>query len=466
VIRKALTGVGRHLRVWRMTLSHHKQQKDRPRPDGLAVEFLPAVLEIQETPPSPLGRKLVYLIITLFMVAITWATFGQIDIITMAQGKIIPGDYSKVIQPLEAGVVSAIHVRDGQYVTKGDVLLELDPSSPAADQGRLNNERTSAMVSACRLRALLDGKDHYTTPEGAAADIAELQQTLLRDQRAEVENKLQSAKRQIDQRRATLNVTESNIKRLEGTLPLISQRVKALKSLLEKDFVSKSDYLALEEERVNQQQELAMELFKRVEQQAALDDAIKQPESIMIEYRNAWQSELSKIETDIKSLAKEEAKASVRTSQQTLTAPIDGVVQQLSVHTIGGVVTPAQQLMIIAPREGQLEIEAWIENKDIGFVNEGQSAEIKVEAFPFTKYGVIDGELLHVSHDAIPLDKVGYVYSARVDMEQTSIDVGDKQIKLSPGMNVAVEVRTGQRRVIEYFLNPILRGFKETARER
>ncbi|MGB7932656.1 MAG: biotin/lipoyl-binding protein, partial [Gammaproteobacteria bacterium] len=148
MINRAFTGIVEHLRVWRMALSHHKQQKDRPRPDGLAVEFLPAVLEIQETPPSPLGRKLVYLIVTLFLVAITWATFGQIDIITVAQGKIIPGDYSKVIQPLEAGVVSAIHVRDGQYVTKGDVLLELDPSSSAADQGRLNNERTSAMVSA------------------------------------------------------------------------------------------------------------------------------------------------------------------------------------------------------------------------------------------------------------------------------------------------------------------------------
>ena len=466
MIRKALTGLGRHLQVWRMALRHHKQQKDRPRPDGLAVEFLPAVLEIQETPPSPLGRKIVCLIISLFLAAITWATFGQIDIITVAQGKIIPGDYSKVIQPLEAGVVTAIHVRDGQYVTKGDVLIELDASSSSADEGRLNNERTSAMVSACRLRALLDGKDRFTAPEGAAADIIELQQTLLRDQQTEVENKFQSANRQIDQRRATLNVTESNIKRLERTLPLISQRVEALKSLLEKDYVSKSDYLALEEERVNQQQELAMERFKRVEQQAALDDAIKQPESIMTEYKNAWQGELSKIETDIKSLAKEEVKAGVRTSQQTLTAPINGVVQQLSMHTIGGVVTPAQQLMVIAPREGQLEIEAWIENKDIGFVKEGQATEIKVEAFPFTKYGVIDGKLLHVSHDAVPLDKVGYVYSARVDMEQTSIDVGDKQIRLSPGMNVAVEVRTGKRSVIEYFLNPILRGFNETARER
>lgn len=247
---------------------------------------------------------------------------------------------------------------------------------------------------------------------------------------------------------------------------MISERVKALESLLEKDFVSKSDYLELEEERVNQQQELAMERYKRVEQQAALDEAIKQPDAIKTEYRNAWQSELAKFETDIKSLEKEEVKASVRTLQQTLTAPIDGVVQQLSVHTIGGVVTPAQQLMVIAPKEGQMEIEAWIENKDIGFVNAGQQAEIKVEAFPFTKYGVIDGKLLHLSHDSVPMENVGHVYAARVDMNQTTMEVGNKLITLSPGMNVSVELKTGQRRVIEYFLNPILRGFKETARER
>ncbi len=113
-----------------------------------------------------------------------------------------------------------------------------------------------------------------------------------------------------------------------------------------------------------------------------------------------------------------------------------------------------------------MEIEAWIENKDIGFVNAGQQAEIKVEAFPFTKYGVIDGKLLHLSHDAVPMENVGHVYAARVDMSQATMEVGDKQITLSPGMNVSVEVKTGQRRVIEYFLNPILRGFKETARER
>jgi hemolysin D len=357
-------------------------------------------------------------------------------------------------------------VRDGQHVKKGDVLIELDATSTTADKDRVNNERISAMVVARRLRALLNEKEHFTAPEGADPEFVKLQQQLLQDQKAEVNNKVQSARLLIEQRRAALHGTKSNIKRLEKTLPLITERAMAVKEMVDKNYVSRSQYLEIEEERINKEQELAMERHKQKENQAALDEAIVQYENIMAEFKNAWQTELAQVETNVKSLSQEETKATIRTSQQTMVAPIDGVVQQLSVHTIGGVVTPAQQLMVIAPNEGQLEVEAWVENKDIGFVNAGQTAEIKVEAFPFTKYGVIDGKLLHLSHDAVPMENVGHVYTTRVSMTRTTMEVGDKNITLSPGMNVLVEVKTGQRRVIEYFLNPILRGFKETARER
>jgi hemolysin D len=161
------------------------------------------------------------------------------------------------------------------------------------------------------------------------------------------------------------------------------------------------------------------------------------------------------------------AKAETRTGQQTLMAPIDGVVQQLAVHTVGGVVTPAQQLMVIAPREGDLEVEAWIENKDIGFVNSEQDAEVKIEAFPFTRYGVIDGRVLTLSKDAVPIEKVGLVYTARVHLDKSTIRVeNDKEVYLSPGMNVTVEIKTGQRRLIEYFLSPLLQAGRESIRER
>ena len=175
----------------------------------------------------------------------------------------------------------------------------------------------------------------------------------------------------------------------------------------------------------------------------------------------------SEAKTRAHSLSQELAKAENRTSQQTLTAPIDGIVQQLAVHTIGGVVTPAQQLMVIAPREGLLEVEAWVDNKDIGFVNPEQIAEIKVEAFPFTRYGTIDGKILTLSKDTVPIEKVGLVYSARVSMGRSTIRVeNDKEVYLNPGMNVTVEIKNGQRRLIEYFQSPLLQASQESIRER
>ena len=166
------------------------------------------------------------------------------------------------------------------------------------------------------------------------------------------------------------------------------------------------------------------------------------------------------------SLAQEAVKAGQKTGQQRLTAPIDGVVQQLAVHTIGGVVTPAQQLMLVVPREHQLEVEAMVENKDIGFVKEGQPVEVKIETFPFTIYGAIPGKVLTVSDDAIEQEKVGLVYAARVSMERSTIDLGDKVVTLSPGMAVTVDIQTGQRRLIEFILSPLLKSLKESARER
>ncbi len=154
-------------------------------------------------------------------------------------------------------------------------------------------------------------------------------------------------------------------------------------------------------------------------------------------------------------------------AQQHLTAPIDGVVQQLAVFTVGGVVTPAQQLMVIAPREGSLEVEAYVENKDIGFVSEAQEAEIKVEAFPFTRYGTVPGRVVSLSRDAVPLEKTGLFYSARVSVGSPTIRIENgKDVPLTPGMTVSVEIKTGQRRLIEYFLSPLLRGVNEAARER
>ena len=401
--RQFTAGIARHIEVWRTAWQEQKRQEPVVVPQGRELEFLPAVLEIQESPPSPVGRTIIFIIIGLFSAALLWSVFGHIDIVAVAQGKIIPSDYSKVIQPLESGIIKKIHVRDGQHVKKDDVLIELDATTTGADRERYSNEYLSALTEVARLQALIADQDIFTPPKGANARFVEIQRNRLRDQLTEF--------------RALQNQAE------------------AYKTLYDKQLVSRMQYLEADRARAHKAQEHA--------------------------------AEYSEAKTRAHSLSQELAKAETRTGQQTLTAPIDGVVQQLAVHTVGGVVTPAQQLMVIAPREGDLEVEAWIENKDIGFVNAEQNAEVKIEAFPFTRYGVIDGKVLTLSKDAVPIEKVGLVYTARVNLAKSTIRVeNDKEVYLSPGMNVTVEIKTGQRRLIEYFLSPLLQASRESIRER
>jgi len=461
-----MTNVRRHWEVWREAWEDQNRQPPANAPRGLEAEFLPAVLEIQDSPPSPLGRAVTWTIITALGSGILWASLGRIDIVAVAPGKIIPSDYSKVIQPLESGVIRAIAVRDGQAVKKGKILIELDATGTTADEGRLANELQSARVEAARLRALLAGQADFDPPQGADPQLVALQRRMLRDQSAEQLARVDAAQQLIEQRRASAEATKANITRLETTVPMSETRANAYRQLRDKQYVSEVEYLALEQERVEQTQELAKQRELLTQDQAALAEARNNYEALRSEFQKARQGELAAAETKAASLAQEVVKAGQRTGQQTLTAPINGVVQQLAVHTVGGVVTPAQQLMVVVPHGHQLEAEAWVENKDIGFVKAGQPVEIKVEAFPFTRYGVIDGRLVSVSNDAVPQEKGGLVYAARVEMGRRTVQVEDKLVNLSPGMAITVEIKTEQRRLIEFFLSPLLQSLKESMRER
>lgn len=394
--------ISSHTGVFRQAWREQNNQTPLARAKGKELEFLPAVLELQETPPSPAGRAIGGTIVLVFVLGILWASFGKVDIVAVAQGKIIPSNHTKIIQPLESGVIKAIHVRNGQHVKAGEVLIKLDATSADADSSRLSNETIATRTDIARLKALLADKDTFKAPKGADPSFVRTLRLRLREQLSEY--------------RAT---------RIQA---------EALKKLYKKGVVSRLQYLDMERRRAGMAQQ--------------------------------YSAELAAAKTRAHSLSKELTKAETRTSQQTLGAPIDGVVQQLSVHTVGGVVTPAQQLMVIVPNEDRLEVEAWVENKDIGFVDPHQSVEIKVDAFPFTKFGTIDGRIESLSLDAVPLENIGHVYAARVSMAKSDITVGNKIVKLSPGMSVSVEIKTGKRRLIEYFLTPLLRGIKETARER
>ncbi len=456
----------RYFQLWHIAWQAREPSVNKKTAKGKELEFLPAVLEIEETPASPLGRTMALVIILLFVLAVAWAALGKIDIIAVAQGKIIPSSHSKTIQPLEAGVINRIYVDEDQVVNQGDPLVDMDSTSSRADTGRLENELKAAQIEAARLHALLAGRSEFKAPDGVSKPIILLQGRLLKDQLHEHRARMASARLLVKERRAAMEMAQVNIKNMKESVALLEERSHAVHEMLAKKYASRMKYLEIEQQRLEKVQVLAAEKKKRQQAKAALDEAKKQLETTRSEFYKTSRKQLSDAQNRIRSKRQELVKARNRTTWQHLVSPIDGIVQQLAVHTVGGVVTPAQQLMIVVPREDKLEIEAWVQNKDIGFVNPGQDVEIKVEAFPFTRYGLIAGKVVSLSKDAVPLKDVGYVYAARVSMARTSMNVGNKVIELSPGMNVSVEVKTGKRRVLEFILSPLLRGIQETAHER
>ena len=461
----------------------------RRREEELA--FLPAALEIVETPPSPTRRAIGATIIALFCLALIWATFGTVDIVASAPGKIIPTGGTKVIQPFDTGIVRAIHVRDGQRVKAGDVLIELDPTMTEAERDHLKSDLIAAELDVARLRAALGGRDNpledFHPPEGASLALIEINRQFLISQTAEQQAKLSGLDRQIAQKQAERDTTAATMAKLEATIPVVAQRVDVRKYLFDKELGSKLTYLTEYQDLVAQQQDLLVQKSKYREADAAVAGLVQARAQTAAEYRRTRFEELTKAEQKAAGFAQDVIKAERRTKLQALTAPVDGVVQQLAVHTVGGVVTPAQALLAVVPQDSHLEIEAMVSNRDIGFVHADQEAEIKIDTFSFTRYGLLHGRVLNLSQDAIARDKPQdkssdkapgaenstsepkgqeLSYAARVSLDRTQMQIEDKLVNLSPGMAVTVEIKTGTRRIISYLLSPLLRYKQEVLRER
>jgi hemolysin D len=457
-----------------------------------ATEFLPAALEILETPPSPAGRAIGGVIILFCVIALVWATFGHVDIIATAQGKVIPSGKTKIIQPFETGVVRAIRVADGSVVKAGDVLVELDSTINASERDRLAKELTAARLDVARLRAAIAGVDNPATvlvpPPGASATQVELHGSLLANQLGEFRAKIANVGKQIAQNESNVRGAQASVDKLKLAIPLLRERVDARKILADQGLSSKLTFLETKQQLVEYEQELrvqAAHLDQSRDAIAALEEQRHQTEA---EFRRTNLGDLAQAEQKAASLAEQLTAAAQRSELQTLTAPVDGTVQQLAVNTVNGVVTPAQQLMAIVPADSRLEVEAMLPNKDIGFVKSGQGAEIKIDTFNFTRYGLIHGTVISVSQDAIardkPQDKSGpsqssgalanssepqgqeLVYGARISLDQTQMQIDDRVVSLSPGMAVTVEIKTGERRIIEYVLSPLIRYKQESLRER
>ncbi|HUI94910.1 MAG TPA: HlyD family type I secretion periplasmic adaptor subunit [Xanthobacteraceae bacterium] len=458
---------------------------------GEELAFLPAALEIVETPPSPLRRAVAATVILLFCAALGWAAWGTVDIVAAATGKIVPSGSVKIVQPFETGVVRAIRVEDGQAVKAGDVLIELDPTVNAAERDHLRGDLVAEQLNIARLRAAVPGGDDplaaFRPPADADAGLLGTQRALLVNQVGEHRAKLAALARQQAQKEAERATIAATIHKLEAVIPVIQQRVDIRKTLMDRELGSKLTYFETLQSLIEQQQELGVQTSHLGEAEAAAAAIAETQRQTEAEYRRTLSDDLAKSEQKANGIAQDLIKAEQRTRLQELRAPEDGVVQQLAVHTVGGVVTPAQTLLVLVPSDSRLEIEAMVSNRDIGFVHAGQDAEIKVDTFNFTRYGLLHGTVLSVSQDAIIRDKPQnraaeraagaqdegsepkgqeLSYSARIALDRAQMQVDGHTVNLGPGMAVTAEIKTGSRTVLSYLLSPLLRYRQEVLRER
>ena len=463
---------GRYRQVWSDSWQKRKSMDLPPRLKH-EVHFLPSALALQDAPVHPAPRIIQWVIIVFAALTLLWACTGNIDVVATGTGKIVPSGKSKVIQSSEVAVVKAINVSDGQAVEAGEVLIELDAQITGADVERLQTDLLAAQIDSARATAFLEALEHGREPASLASVLPQATaseqntaQAWLKGQYDELRSALAQSDAEIEQRNAEIRAAKTWVAKLQETLPITRELASDYKDLFEKAYVAKHAYLEKEQLRLDQERELAIQQSRVLELAAAKRQAEGRRDSVIAQTRRAMLDLFNESNQRAAGIQQELSKAEQRNRLMKLTAPVNGTVQQLAVHTTGGVVTEAQPLMVIVPSNQPVEVEALFENKDIGFVRQGQEVEIKVDTFTFTKYGVLDGTVISISDDAIEDEKLGLVYSARIRLSESKIAVGDRVVALSPGMSIKAEVKTDKRKVIDYFLSQLQQYVDESLVER
>ncbi|WP_102944345.1 HlyD family type I secretion periplasmic adaptor subunit [Stenotrophomonas sp. VV52] len=459
----------RYLGVFRAAWASRREM-DTPVRHADERAFLPAHLELIETPVSPTARWTMRVLIAFFVVALLWAAIGKLDIVAVAPGRMVVDSRTKIVQPAETAVVRRILVRDGQRVKAGEPMIELDATATGAELAQARKTLTEARLASLRLSALDKAIDSGRTPQLVfAADVpAErfaAEQALANSQFDALQAKRHNLLATIDQRRAERQTTRDAIAPLAESARISRDRAEDYGRLVEGKYVGRHEYLLREQERIAADRELATQRNRLHEIDSALSAAEEELRVLVTDFRRQTRDELRDAEQQVAQGTPELAKADQRDRLMTLRAPVNGTVQQLAVHTVGGVVTPAQELLAVVPQEA-LEVEASVLNKDIGFVRPGQPVTVKIESFPYTRYGYLTGKVVSVSHDAAQDEQLGLVFPARIRLDGSTLDIDGVVVAMSAGMTLSAEIKTGKRRVIDYLLSPLQQHGQEALRER
>ena len=435
---------------------------------GHEDDFSPVALEVLDQPPAPFARAALLLILLLALILLAWSALAKVDIVVSATGVVVPRGKVKVIQPMEGGRVTAIHVRDGQQVRRDEVLVTMDSTESQADLTTIRQELESAALSAMRLRAQLSGDESLFQPgpESRAAEV-KLQRDLLRESLLTEKARQAAMANELSRNQAERESLMASVDKQERALPLLKKMHEKKRHMLRKGLIPEIEYIQAQMAFDDASGNLEAEKGRLRAAEAQLAKAMQESQLEEREKKRDLLAELSEALNRRDTLTQELAKAANKQEYSELRAPIDGFVQQLAIHTIGGVVTPAQTLMVIVPLDDGLEVEAKVLNKDIGLIAGGQQVSVKVTAYPYTRYGDTAGGIEWVAQDAVMDEQLGPIYPGRISLQSTRLPrlVDRREGLLSPGMTVTTDIKVGKRRVIEFFLTPILRYTKESFRE-
>lgn len=439
--------------------------------------FYSPLIRIQQVAPHPQHRKVLWIFILLLVFLLAWSIVGRLDIVAVANGKLVPSGYLKIVQPSEAGIVSEILVQEGQKVQKGQILMRMDAILSEADLGAIQTDFQRKRLELARIDAELSGRSF--TPQGPGASAI-----LVNEVAAQYQANRTALMATLDEERSRLVKAQQELaaalqqkSRLEAVLPYYQDQDRAYAQLVKEGFVGGLMGSEKRRERIDKEQELATQQHVIASAQASISQSQKKMRQIEVDYLRRLHEERAESQAQYDKLTAELQKQQHRQGLLDLRAPQSGVIKNLATHTTGTVVQPGTVLASLVPVSRQMQAEVWVSNEDIGFVRPGQRVKLKFAPYSFQKYGIGHGVVQHVSADAqndeeareqgaLAAGQQPLRYKALVAVDQSSLKVDDQTFPLGVGMQTTAEIVLGQRTVAEYLLSPLQKAWHDAGRER
>lgn len=424
-----------------------------------AHEFQPLLVEIEDSPVSPLGRMTFWIIIAVIGFFTLWLILGKVDIVVSARGKVMPDGSIKIVQPLETGTIRKIMVKEGDFVKKGQVLAEIDPSTTAPQLNSLKKNLAYLNTEAQRLNAQTQAADGIVVLPPVPALSASTQNSLYQSSLSTLNEQLGTKKlelRKVDEEIKSANSEKANY---ENLLRLSTEKVSRLKAVI--DLIAKDDLIKAQSEVDSYSSQVQQTSFKLNELNHRKSQILEEMSAVKSDFKTQNLKELSEREKQTTQIQANIEEISFRNVKQKIVSPVDGYVNNLSIHTVGGVVTPAEKLISIVPANAPLVIKSTLSNRDVGFVRAGMSVAVKIDTFDFQKYGILRGKVRQVSKDSIEDPKLGPIYEVYITPVTTSLKVEGKYQQISSGMTLTSEIKVGKRRIIEFFIYPLIKYLNE-----